>query len=155
MLKLEVQPARYMQEHINKFWGVYHTCVYEASPQHQLVAQLDHHQNRETSVVEKKIFNMRDVVRVEASCVQKDMKSHKQLPWCGLAVSSSSRFKPVLSQWTKKDQKKKSKVNSKPHLRQYFADSSKMKLRIYRTLWGILEETDGEKVSFRYLLSNI
>ena len=23
-----------------------------------------------------------------------------------------------------------------------------MKLRIYRTLWGILEETDGEKVSF-------
>ena len=33
-------------------------------------------------------------------------------------------------------------------IQNYFADSFKMKLRIYRTLWGILEETDGEKVSF-------
>ena len=71
--------------------------MYEASPQHQLVVQLDHHQNRETTVVEQlsKSFSMRDVVRVEVPCVQKDTKCHKQLPWCGWTVSSIGRFKSV------------------------------------------------------------
>ena len=27
-----------------------------------------------------------------------------------------------------------------------------MKLRIYRTLWGVLEETDGEKVCYHFVI---